>query len=199
MNVAYARFFTADDYLAWEREQDIKHEYLRGEVYAMAGARDAHVTVSLNVASLLRAHLRGTPCRTFISDMKLRVEAADAFFYPDVFVTCDARDRNTEMYKSHPVLIVEVLSESTGSFDRGRKFAAYRLLDSLAEYVLIDPDSFSVDVFRRNGAGHWVLYPYEGDATVEFASVDCKVALAAVFEDVQVPAAVPPPEAGHAD
>jgi Uma2 family endonuclease len=187
MNVAHSRFFTADDYLAWEQEQDSKHEYIRGEVFAMAGARDTHVTVSLNIASLLRAHLRGTPCRTFISDMKLRVEAADAFFYPDVLVTCDAHDRNLELYKAHPVLVVEVLSDSTASFDRGRKFAAYRSLDTLQEYVLIDADSFTVDVFRRDVSQHWVLYPYEGNVEVEFDSLEFKVPLSAIFEDVNPP------------
>lgn len=184
MSVAQHRFFTAEDYLAWEATQKEKHEYIHGEIHAMAGARDAHVTVSLNVATLLKAHTRGTPCRTYIADMKLRVETADAYFYPDVFVTCDAKDRESDLFKSHPLLVVEVLSESTASFDRGRKFGHYRLLDSLREYVLIDPDLFTVDVFRRDGSGHWVLYPFEGNDEVEFASLDVRAPLAAIFEDV---------------
>jgi Uma2 family endonuclease len=184
MNIAHKRFFTAQDYLAWEQEQDTRHEYIRGEVYAMVGARDAHVTVSLNIAALLKTHARGTPCRTYISDMKLRVEAADAFFYPDVFVTCDARDLESDVFKSHPTLIVEVLSEFTAGFDRGKKFGCYRMLETLKEYVLIDPDLRTADVFRRDGGGHWVLYPFEGDSEVEFASLEFRAPLAAVFEDV---------------
>lgn len=194
MSVAQQRFFTAEEYLAWEEMQEVKHEYLHGEVYevyAMVGARDAHVTVSLSVASLLKAHLRGTPCRTYMADMKLRVEAADAFFYPDVFVTCDTRDRAADLVKSHPTLIVEVLSDSTAGFDRGRKFSHYRLLESLKEYVLIDPDLFTVDVFRRDASGHWVLYPFEGKDEVEFACLEFRVPLAAIFEDV-----IPKPDAG---
>ncbi|MGC8808599.1 MAG: Uma2 family endonuclease, partial [Thiomonas sp.] len=92
MNLAHEPHVTAEQYLAWEAEQAQKHEYLAGEVYAMAGASDAHVTISLNLASALRAHLRGGPCRTYIADMKLEVDAASAYFYPDVFVTCDAAD-----------------------------------------------------------------------------------------------------------
>lgn len=192
MNVAHKRFFSADEYLAWEEKQDTKHEYVRGEVYdvyAMVGARDAHVTVSLNVATLLKAHTRGTPCRTYIADMKLQVDAAGVYFYPDVFVTCDPRDRDSDKFKSHPVLVVEVLSESTAGYDRGEKFAAYRRVESLREYVVIDADRRTVDVFRRNAEGRWVLYPFAGDDEAEFASVEFRVPLAAIFEDV-----LPPPE-----
>lgn len=184
MSVAHQQFFTADDYLAWEADQATKHEYVRGEVFAMAGAKDAHVTVALNVASALKTHLRGTPCRTFISDMKLKVEAADAFYYPDVFVTCDPRDRADDQYKRYPCLVVEVLSESTARYDLGRKFANYRLLDSLREYVVIDPDALTVEVFRRDNEGHWVLYPFEGEGEAEFASLECRLPLAMIFEEV---------------
>ena len=127
-------YLDPDAFLEWEKTQLEKYEYLDGQVvqvYAMVGARDAHVTVALNVASLLREHLRGGPCRVYISDMKLRVEAANAFFYPDVFVTCDPRDRAEDAYKHFPLLVVEVLSDSTAGYDRGRKFAVYRRLESL--------------------------------------------------------------------
>ena len=176
--------FGAEDYLAWEANQPVKHEYLAGEVFAMAGGSDAHVTVSLNLASALRAHLRGTPCRTYIADMKLRVAAADAYFYPDVFVTCSAADAQQPLAKAEPVLVAEVLSPSTEAFDRGGKFAAYRSLPSLQEYLLIDPDRRSVEVYRRDASGHWVLYPYSGDEVLELVSVHLSLPLAQVFEDV---------------
>lgn len=91
----------------------------------MAGASDAHVTISLNLAALLRSHVRGTGCRVYISDMKARIENKNRFYYPDVMVTCDKRDQETINYKSFPCLIVEVLSDSTEAFDRGDKFADY--------------------------------------------------------------------------
>jgi Uma2 family endonuclease len=176
--------FAAEDYLAWEAKQPVKHEYFAGEVYAMAGGSDAHVTASGNLYVALRTHLRGTPCRTYIADMKLRVAAADAYFYPDVFVTCSAADAQQPLEKAEPVLVAEVISPSTEAFDRGGKFAAYRSLPSLQEYLLIDPDRRSVEVYRRDASGHWVLYPYSGDEVLELASVHLSLPVAQVFEDI---------------
>lgn len=175
--------FSADDYLAWEAGQSEKHEYLAGEVFGMAGASDAHVTISGNLFMALRSHLRGQPCRVYIADMKLEVAASAAFFYPDVFVTCAAADAQLADRKREPVLVAEVLSPSTAAFDRGLKFAHYRTLPSLQEYVLIDTERPSVEVFRRDAGGHWVLYPYGPGETVEFASADMQMPLAAIYED----------------
>ena len=99
---------TAAEFVAWDAGQSVRHEFVRGEVFAMAGAGEAHVTVAGNVYLLLRQHLHGTSCRTFITDMKLRVEAADAYFYPDVMVTCSAADASDPLVKREPVLLVEV-------------------------------------------------------------------------------------------
>lgn len=176
--------FSAEDFLAWEAAQTEKHEYIAGEVFAMAGASDAHVTISLNLAMALRAHLRGGPCRTYIADMKLHVEAADAFFYPDVFVTCSAVDATRPNFKREPVLIIEVLSKATAAFDRGGKFAYYRRLPSLQEYALIEGERIAVDVFRRDTGGHWVLYPYGPGELVELASVGLSLPIEAIYEDV---------------
>lgn len=178
-------FFDAQAYLAWEAEQNTKHEYHDGEVFAMAGASDAHVTVAGNVYMALRNHLRGSPCSVFISDMKLRVEEDNAFFYPDIFVTCAESDRGHSHSKSAPVLVVEVLSPATSAYDRGAKFAAYRKLPTLREYALIDPERLSLDLFRREGdSKRWVLHPIEAGGQVEWASVGLQVPLEALYEDV---------------
>lgn len=180
-------FFDAQAYLAWEAEQSTKHEYHDGEVFAMAGASDAHVTVAGNVYMALRNHLRGSPCSVFISDMKLRVEEDNAFFYPDVFVTCAESDRGQSHSKSAPVLVVEVLSPATSAYDRGAKFAAYRKLPTLREYALIDPERLSLDLFRRDGdSKRWVLHPIEAGSHVEWASVGLQVPLEALYEDVPI-------------
>ncbi len=177
----------APAYLAWEAEQSTKHEYHDGEVFAMAGASDAHVTVAGNVYMALRNHLRGSPCSVFISDMKLRVEEDNAFFYPDVFVTCAESDRGQSHSKSAPVLVVEVLSPATSAYDRGAKFAAYRKLPTLREYALIDPERLSLDLFRREGdSKRWVLHPIEAGGHVEWASVGLQVPLEALYEDVPI-------------
>ncbi len=119
-----------------------------------------------------------------MAEMKVHVETVDAFFYPDVVVTCDERDRQYEYYKKHPSLIIEVLSESTSAYDRGRKFAMYRQLSELKEYLIIDPDRISVDYFRRDATNHWVLYPYVEEAAVELASIDFSTSMDAIYEDV---------------
>jgi len=178
---------TATDFLAWDAGQTLRHEFLRGEVFAMAGAGERHVTVALNVAMALRQQLAGTPCRTFITDMKLRVESVDAYFYPDVFVTCSPRDAADPLVKRDPVLLVEVLSPTTAAFDRGDKFAAYRTLPTLREVLLIDPDARRCDLFRRqplDGGEAWVLHPSEPAEGLRLDSVDLVLTAAALWAEV---------------
>jgi Uma2 family endonuclease len=186
---------SAAEFLAWDALQTVKHEYVRGEVFAlgrpgefldMAGAGEAHVTVTGNVFMALRQHLRGSPCRCYFVDMKLRVEAADAFFYPDLMVTCSASDAADPLVKREPVLLVEVLSPSTAAYDRGEKFAAYRQLPTLREYLLIDPESRRCDIFRKGDGegGLWVLHPFEGGQGLRLASVGLELAAADLWEQV---------------
>ena len=184
--LAYQTHYTAEDYLALEQESAEKHEYINGEIYAMAGASDAHVTVSLNIATALKNHLRGKlPCRGFIADMKLHVRETDAYFYPDVFVTCKDAFPPRGNIKTDALLIVEVLSPSTEAYDRGVKFAHYRYLPGLQEYLLIDIETRTVDLYRKNTEGLWVLHPYTAEQTLELASVGLNLAVdAGVFEDV---------------
>ncbi|GAA3991170.1 Uma2 family endonuclease [Comamonas faecalis] len=187
---AHQSLFDADAYLAWEAEQPTKHEYLAGEVFAMAGAPDAHVTIAGNVYMALRNHLR--------------VEEDNAFFYPDVFVTCSDADRQQRNAKSEPTLIVEVLSPATSAYDRGAKFAAYRKLASLREYLLIDPERLAADLFRRDGdSPRWVLHPFEAGDTVECASVGLTLPIEALYADALPaegaaihPSDAPRPESG---
>jgi len=184
-NLARKPVFDADAYLAWEAEQAEKHEYIDGEVLAMAGASIAHVKITLNLVVALRSHLRGSPCSVLASDAKLRVEADNAFFYPDVFVTCSAADRAQPQVQSEPCLIAEVLSPSTAAYDRGEKFAAYRKLPSLQEYVLIDSERMAVEVFRRNTAGHWELHPFDAPGQpITLESVELHMPLETLYEDV---------------
>ncbi len=174
-----------DEYLRLEAESPIKHEYVNGEVYAMAGATDAHVTIAGNLFAMLRSHVRGTGCRVYIADMKLRVELRNCFYYPDVVVTCDERDAETSTYKRFPKLIVEVLSASTEAFDRGNKFFDYQTLDTLDEYVLINTQHQRVECFRRNSEGLWVLQSYHPtDKTFELQSLAFQDNLDALYEDV---------------
>lgn len=176
--------FSAADYLAWEPAQLDRHEYLDGEVFAMAGADDRHVTTAGNIYMALRQHLSGSPCRTYMSDMRLQVAAANSYFYPDVLVTCSALDQSSSLSKSEPKLIVEVLSTSTAAFDRGLKFSHYRSLASLEEYALVDLDTRSTDVYRKGADGLWVLHPFAKGETVNLASAALSLTEAQLFADV---------------
>ena len=174
-----------DEYLAWEAEREGKHEFLAGEVFAMVGASDRHVTIAGNLYAAIRQQLRGGPCRVYISDMKLRVEAVDAWLYPDVMVTCDPADHARELDKASPLLIIEVLSPGTEAFDRGRKFAAYRTIPCLSEYLLVDPDSGRVELYQRNPENQWVLHSLEGDAALELTSIELTLERSTLFEDAE--------------
>lgn len=177
--------FTADEYLAWEMARPDRHEYVDGEVFAMSGAEDRHATVALNLAFALRTHLKGGPCRAYVSQVRLHVAASNAYFYPDLMVTCDPADAANRLVKSAPLLVVEVLSPSTGACDRGDKFAHYRRIARLQEYVLIDIDRRATDVYRKGADGLWVLHPFSGDAAVELASVALTVPAAELFADLE--------------
>lgn len=178
-------YISPEDYLKGEEVSPIRHEYIRGEVYAMAGETQSHNTIAVNLFALLRNHVRGTGCRAFTANMKVRIEAADTYYYPDVTVTCDERDRDSAAsFIRYPSLVVEVLSESTAAFDRGDKFADYRQIETLQEYVLINPERVSVECFRRNSQGRWELYAYSAGEEIHLASVDFRAAIAALYEDV---------------
>ena len=176
--------FSAAAYLAWEAAQPDRQEYIDGEVFARAGAEDRHVTVTMNLVFALRQHLAGSPCRTFMSDMRLQVAAANSYFYPDVLVTCSALDVASPLVKTEPKLIAEVLSPGTAAYDRGLKFSHYRSLASLQEYVLIDLDSRSTDCFRKRDDGLWVLHPFARGEPVSLASVALELTAAQLFAEV---------------
>ncbi|MEX8521115.1 MAG: Uma2 family endonuclease [Leptothrix sp. (in: b-proteobacteria)] len=174
-------------FLDWEARQPERHEFIAGDVFAMTGARATHNLIAGNLYIALRQALRGTPCRTHIEGMKVHVQAADAVLYPDVFVTCDAADLSAaaELHKTAPKLVVEVLSDSTAAYDRGRKFEIYQQLPSLQEYLLVESDRMHADLFRRNADGLWVLHPAGPQATVVLASVGLEITMAAIYEDAQ--------------
>lgn len=173
---------TPEEYLEMELTNSVKHEYVAGYIYAMTGTSDAHNVISGNLYMALRTHLRGTPCRTYFSDVKAKVEKADAFYYPDLMVSCEkAQDR---YYREQPTLIVEVLSPSTAKRDKGEKWRDYQTLSSLREYVLVSQDSMDVRVFRRDESGEWRQSIYTDGMTIPLASVDLAIPIEQVYEEV---------------
>jgi Uma2 family endonuclease len=171
-----------DDYLEGELISEIKHEYINGEVYAMAGAKRAHNLISMNLANLLFNHLRDTPCRVFVADMKVGVLTAtdDIFYYPDVQVSCEKN--GNDHYNAEPKLIIEVLSDSTERKDRVEKFHTYRKLSSLEEYVLVAQDCLRVEIYRRNSG--WDVELLGEKQSFQFESVGLALTVADVYRDI---------------
>lgn len=176
---------TAAEFLAWDEHQTLRREFVRGEVFAMAGGEDRNNTVAGSLYAALRQHLSGSPCRVYMADVKLRVEAADCYFYPDLMVTCSAADAASRLIKRDAVLVVEVLSPSTSAYDRGDKFADYRALPSLAEYLLVDVEKRRCDLYRKGVDGLWVLHPTQGEQPLVLASVGLAIAAGTLWADLE--------------
>jgi len=174
---------TLQAYLDWENAQPEKHEFHRGEIFAMTGGRRTHGRVVSNLNRRLSEALDGSPCQVFSEGMKVQV-ADDTILYPDVFVTCDSADLSTDQIFRCPKLVIEVLSPSTQAYDRSKKFALYRQLTSLHEYILVDPETRRVESFTRNAQGDWVLHDMSDSVAMAIASIDCTVPMSAVFAGI---------------
>ena len=172
------------DYLQGELTSELRHEYVDGEIYAMAGAGEAHNLIAGNIFAKLHNFVRGGPCRVFISDMKLHVQTWKAYYYPDILVTCDPADSQSH-FKEHPSLVVEVLSPGTESTDRREKMLAYRTLPSLKEYVLVATDKRQIEIYRRVEQDEWQLAVISPTEPLTLESIGASLLLAEVYEDVK--------------
>ncbi|WP_072620624.1 Uma2 family endonuclease [Spirulina major] len=177
------RLWTVADYLEAEAASNIRHEYVSGYVFAMAGASEAHNLIACNFVAQLRPHLRGSTCRVFVSDMKVKIQD-DIFYYPDLLVTCNPQD-NQPYFKTQPTLIIEVLSKTTETTDRREKLMHYQTLESLQEYVLVSQNCIEVEVYRRQASGFWTVEVLKADHNLHLVSVDLKLTMAEIYEDVR--------------
>ncbi len=176
--------FTPTEYFAWEEQQQVRHEYIDGEVYAMSGGTINHSEIALNFGSLLKSHLRGRGCRTLNSDARVNILSSSDYVYPDLSVTCDQRDKTTAQYITYPCLIVEVLSPSTEAYDRGNKFKLYRRNPILQEYVLVDAETMAIELFRKTDSDTWQIIDYDPGDMVELTSIKLTFPIEQVYEDI---------------
>lgn len=155
-----SRHISYAEYLAAEAASEVKHEYLRGEVFAMAGGTADHARLSSQLITALTIAMHDRPCAVFTSDLRIRIDATDLSTYPDVSVVCGGLQHSAvdPIAATNPILIVEVLSDSTEAYDRGEKFAHYRRLSSLREYLLVSQREPRIESYFRNAAGEWVLH-----------------------------------------
>jgi Uma2 family endonuclease len=179
-----------EQYLQWEEQQEEKHEYVNGMIYAMAGATENHVSITANFTAIILSHLRGNQCKVLASDMKVNIAVKNIYYYPDILVTCDERDRQSKKHKSYPCVIIEVLSNSTEAKDRGVKFANYQTIETLQEYVLISQWEQRVEIFRRSEK-FWVLQTYTTGELIELQSINLQISIDAIYEDVNLLEASP--------
>jgi len=183
------KHYTPEEYLALERQAQCKSEYYAGEIFAMAGASRWHNLIVTNVLRELSLQLKGRPCTTYPSDMRVKVSPTGLYTYPDVTVVCGEAqfEDNQQDTLLNPTLIVEVFSESTEAYDRGGKFAHYRKLTSLMEYVLITQTKPHIEHYLRQPDNRWLLSEAESlHDTIHLPSIDCRLVLAEVYDKVDI-------------
>jgi Uma2 family endonuclease len=175
---------TPEEYFVWEEQQLLRHEYLSGRVYAMSGGTQNHGRIASNIIFILKGHLRGGGCQVGNSDCRVNIFETKDYVYPDVSVTCDDRDRTAIQAIQYPCLIVEVLSASTASYDRGDKFRMYRRNPSLQDYVLVDAEKIAIDLYRKNDRGNWEIFNYQSGDNIDLQSIGLSFSIESVYEDI---------------
>ena len=179
-------YYTAEEYLALERNASYKSEFHDGQIYAMTGASREHNLITVNIAGELRTQLKKCPCETYTNDMRVKAAEAHSYHYPDIVVVCGTPQFEDAQVDTllNPTLLVEVLSPSTEAYDRGGKFAHYRKIATLREYLLVTQDQPSIERYLRQG-DMWILTEAVGlGATVPLESIGCTLSLREVYDKV---------------
>ncbi|MBD2489485.1 Uma2 family endonuclease [Aulosira sp. FACHB-615] len=173
-----------EQYLDWEPLQEYRYEYVNGKVFAMTGGTIPHNDIALNIYRALYPHLRARGCRINVADVKVQVNLNSPYYYPDVVVSCDSRDLNARKFIQYPKIIVEVLSPGTEAKDRGEKFAFYRNMPSLQEYILVESEKISVEFYRCGEGRMWLYSPYTIGEDIIIESVDFSCGIDSIYEGV---------------
>lgn len=189
MSTAEKRHYTPEEYLEFERASPFKHQYYKGEIFAMTGASFVHNQIVSNLLRSLGNKLEKRPCQALPSDLRVKVDPTGLYTYPDVIVVCSEPEFEDNVLDTllNPKVIVEVLSTTTEAYDRGRKFAQYRLIESLEQYVLVSQEEYLVEVFTKQVDGQWTLSDARGlEASIELSAIGCVLALSEVYQRVEL-------------
>jgi Uma2 family endonuclease len=187
MSTVHKHYITPEEYLNRERMADVRSEYFRGELFAMAGASANHNLIVGNCVQTLGQQLKKKPCRVYPSDLKLRIEATGLYTYPDLSIVCGEPQIESSAgdVLLNPVLLVEVLSDSTEAYDRGKKFEHYRTIPCLKHYVLIAQDRYAIDCFSRHANGSWFLTTCQGiEGKLLLDAIECELSASEVYDKV---------------
>ena len=180
----YSPKMTVAEYLVWEPLQELRYEYINGEVFAMTGGSIPHNDIAINLLTALHPHIRAIGCRINMADVKLQIEESSYYYYPDLMVSCDPQDLNARQFIQFPKLIVEVLSPGTADKDRGDKFTDYQRIPTLQEYLLINSQKVSVECYRRGEGRMWLYYPYITGDTIPLESVGFSIAIEQLYAGI---------------
>ncbi|HRG08309.1 MAG TPA: Uma2 family endonuclease [Cyclobacteriaceae bacterium] len=185
----HKRFMTEEEYLAFEDASEQKHEYYQGEVFAMAGAGDQHNEIFTNLFGILATQLKGKTCRPYGSDKRMKIPQNNLYTYPDISIYCKGQSpfESGNKVSQDPTVIIEILSESTRDYDRGRKFKLYRDIPTLKEYILVDSESLGVENFKLNSVNHWELEEYQSiDQNIFIASLNITIPMREIYENTNL-------------
>ena len=186
--------YTFDDYLVLEESSTVKHEFFEGEIFAMAGGSPVHAALGARIVSELDTQLRGKGCLAYNSDLRVRVLETGLGTYPDATVVCGDPKYHPERFRKmvwviNPVVLVEVLSDSTEEYDRGAKFDNYQRIETLQEYVLVSHREPIIEVFRRGPNAAWIRSEGRAAARIRLTSIDCELSVDRVYEGINLSAA----------
>lgn len=176
---------TTAEYLQWEPLQDLRHEYLDGEVVAMTGGSVAHNDIAINLLSILLPIVRKRNCRINMADVKLQIQSSNRFYYPDLMVSCNKQDKDARKFLQFPKMIVEVLSPGTSEKDRGDKFTDFQTIQTLQKYVLINSEKQSVECYRRGEGRMWLYYPYSEEDSLWLDSLAIEIPLHDIYAGIK--------------
>lgn len=183
-NPQYTQKMTVEEYLKWEAKQELRYEYIDGEIFAMTGGSIPHNDIALNFYRSLYPHLHRRGCRVNVSDVKVQANKNSRYFYPDLVVTCQPEDLKSREFIQYPKVIIEVLSPSTASYDRTKKLRYYRQIPSLQEYVLVDSEEIAVEVYQRGEGRMWHYYEYEDGDAIALESIEFECSIEVLYEGI---------------
>ena len=177
-------YITPEEYLALDRQAEVKSEYYAGQIIAFAGASKRHNLIVANVLAGIHRQLVDRPCNVYPSDMRVRISKTGMYAYPDIVVTCGEEqfaDENSDILLN-PIVLIEVLSESTANYDRGDKFDQYRRIESLREYILVSQEAYRADQYVRQNDTQWLLTEFHrAEDVIRLSSINCELALKELY------------------
>jgi Uma2 family endonuclease len=177
---------TVETYLVWEPQQEIRYEYVNGEVYAMTGGTVPHNDIAINLLTLVLPFVRSQGCRINMADVKLQISTANRYYYPDLMVSCHPQDIQARQYLQFPKLIVEVLSPKTADKDRTNKFKDYQKIPTLQEYLLIHSEQINVECYRRGEGKLWLYYPYDLDDEIFLETIGISLPIKTLYAGINL-------------